>query len=234
MPLSDSRPEPSEGYGFPSGVGPLAQASPPGLPEPALSEAKSSSTDLSPRAVPYHPGEPGDCSHPLLRHRWQASSGPGAWPLSLCLTRPNRVRLHYGSRVRLRQASSGELLHRPLARLPVEWVITGQAPFSLQDQPGFAWHSRHHQNLLKQLSEKIVMFDGDQIPEWCGVGDSFHPASGLMWGPPRGPNRLRRSPRAEHGAGPGNLRSRREKAQAFPNVEECETLLAVALQSNRF
>lgn len=35
------------------------------------------------------------------------------------------VRLRYGSRVRLRQASASELLHRPLARLPVEWVITG-------------------------------------------------------------------------------------------------------------
>src|SRR5439155_14456 len=90
-----------------------------------------------------YPGEPGGCGHPLLHHRWQASSRMAAWPLSVCVTRPNRVRLRYGSRVRLRQASSGESLHRPLARLPVEWVITGQAPFSLQDQPGLSWHSIH-------------------------------------------------------------------------------------------
>ena len=135
MSRSDSRTEPPQGYAFPSNVGP-PWATPPGLP--------GSSTDRSPRAVPNHPGEPGGCGHPLLHHRWQASSRMAAWPLSVCVTRPNRVRLRYGSRVRLRQASSGESLHRPLARLPVEWVITGQAPFSLQDQPGLSWHSIHH------------------------------------------------------------------------------------------
>src|SRR5207249_12221819 len=134
MSRSDSRTQPPQGYAFPSNVGP-PWATPPGLP--------GSSTDRSPRAVPNYPGEPGGCGHPLLHHRWQASSRMAAWPLSVCVTRPNRVRLRYGSRVRLRQASSGESLHRPLARLPVEWVITGQAPFSLQDQPGLSWHSIH-------------------------------------------------------------------------------------------
>ena len=71
----------------------LDRSTPPGLP--------GSSADLSPRAVPYHPGEPGDCVYPFLHHRWQASSALGAWPLSFFLTRPNRVRLRYGSRVRL-------------------------------------------------------------------------------------------------------------------------------------
>ncbi len=84
--------EPPQGYAFPSGVGPLPQATPPGLP--------GSSTDLSPRAVPNHPGEPGGCSRPLLHHRWQASSRMAAWPLSIHITRPNRVRLRYGSWVR--------------------------------------------------------------------------------------------------------------------------------------
>ena len=134
MSRSDSPTEPPQGYAFPSNVDP-PWATPPGLP--------GSSTDRSPRAVPNYPGEPGGCGHPLLHHRWQASSRMAAWPLSVCVTRPNRVRLRYGSRVRLRQASSGESLHRPLARLPVEWVITGQAPFSLQDQPGLSWHSIH-------------------------------------------------------------------------------------------
>ena len=112
--------KPPQGYAFPSGVGPPHQKSetaPPGLP--------GSSTDLSPCAAPNHPGEPGGCSCPLLHHRRQASSRMGDWPLSLCVTRPNRVRLRYGSRVRLRQASLGGSLRSTLARLPVEWAITG-------------------------------------------------------------------------------------------------------------
>jgi hypothetical protein len=68
-------------------------ATPPGLP--------GSSTDLSPCAVPNHPGEPDGCSLPLLPRRWQASSRMADWPLSLYITRPNRVHLCYGSRVRL-------------------------------------------------------------------------------------------------------------------------------------
>ena len=68
-------------------------ATPPGLP--------GSSTDLSPCAVPNHPGEPGGCSRPLLHHRCQASSRMADWPLPVYTTRPNRVHLRYGSRVRL-------------------------------------------------------------------------------------------------------------------------------------
>src|ERR1019366_7351781 len=67
--------EPPQGYAFPSGVGPLAQSSLPGLP--------GSSTDLSPCAVPNHPGEPGGCCCPLLHHRCQASSRMAVWPLSV-------------------------------------------------------------------------------------------------------------------------------------------------------
>jgi hypothetical protein len=48
------------GYGFPPGVGGRAPTGP-GLP--------GSSTDLSARAVPTHPGEPDDCVCPLLRRR---------------------------------------------------------------------------------------------------------------------------------------------------------------------
>ena len=68
-------------------------ATPPGLP--------GSSTDLSPCAVPNHPGEPDGCSLPLLPRRCQASSRMADWPLPLYITRPNRVHLRYGSRVRL-------------------------------------------------------------------------------------------------------------------------------------
>ncbi len=53
----------------------LAGASPSGLP--------GSSTDLSPRAVPFHPGKSSGCFCSLL-HRWcQASSNLEDWPLSL-------------------------------------------------------------------------------------------------------------------------------------------------------
>lgn len=53
-------PSRSGGYEFPPRVGGPASAGP-GLP--------GSSTDLSARAVPTHPGEPGDCWCPLLRRR---------------------------------------------------------------------------------------------------------------------------------------------------------------------
>jgi len=47
---------------------------PPGLP--------GSSIDLSTRAVPNHPGEPGRCLYPLLPCRCQVSPNCGGWPLS--------------------------------------------------------------------------------------------------------------------------------------------------------
>ena len=71
--------------------------------------------------------------------RWRETARPGVRGDDM---KANLVAAR-GSWVRLHQASANELLYRPLARLPVEWAITGQAPFSLQDQPGFSWHSRH-------------------------------------------------------------------------------------------
>ena len=64
--------------------------------------------DLSPCAVPNHPGEPGGCSRPLLHHRLQASSRMAVWPLSRCITRPNRVRLRYGSPIRSARLRSAD------------------------------------------------------------------------------------------------------------------------------
>src|SRR6266566_7949532 len=58
-----------------------------GCPTPAktkhLAGIPGSSAYLSSRATPNHPGEPDDCFHPLLHHRWQASSASTDWPLSL-------------------------------------------------------------------------------------------------------------------------------------------------------
>ena len=55
--LSDSRQEPAPGYLFP-----LAVCAPVGLP--------GSSPDLSTRAAPFHPEQPGDCFYPLLDRRF--------------------------------------------------------------------------------------------------------------------------------------------------------------------
>ena len=69
-----------------------------GRPFPALPGLPGSSTDLSLRAVPNHPGRSGEC---LL-----IASSPvsgfivsGGLATSISVTRPNRVRLRYGSQV---------------------------------------------------------------------------------------------------------------------------------------
>jgi hypothetical protein len=57
-----------------------------GCPTPAkknLAGIPGSSAYLSSRAAPTHPGEPDGCIHPLLHHRWQASSASTDWPLPL-------------------------------------------------------------------------------------------------------------------------------------------------------
>jgi hypothetical protein len=51
-----------------------------------------SSTDLSPRAAPNHPGESGQVRALCFPCQCQASSAWGDWPLSPLLTRPNRFR----------------------------------------------------------------------------------------------------------------------------------------------
>jgi len=109
MSLSDSRTEPTCGYVFPHAVGGSPTARP-GLP--------GSSADLSTRAVPYHPGKPSDCSHPLLHRRLQASSNREDWPLPQSVTRPKRVRLRYGSRVRRTRLRGCNYSQHTLAWLP--------------------------------------------------------------------------------------------------------------------
>jgi hypothetical protein len=119
----------------PRALVPNNATTPPGLP--------GSTTDLSPCAVPNHPGEPGGCSRPLLHHRHQASSRMAAWPLSLCITRPNRVRLRYGSQVRFARLRSADPSAPRWLGYLLNGQLTGYGPFSLQDQPGFSWRSIH-------------------------------------------------------------------------------------------
>ncbi len=92
---------PSHGYVFPPNVAGLSRTTP-GLP--------GSSTDLSARAVPSHPGRPDGCTRSLLPHRRLASPFPAGWPPPSCVTRPNRVRFRYGSRVCSTSASAPRLL----------------------------------------------------------------------------------------------------------------------------
>jgi hypothetical protein len=94
---------PPDGYVFPPCVEAIALAAP-GLP--------GSSADLSTRAVPYHPDEPGGINGSLLPHRLRASPTLEGWPARKSVTRPNRVRLRYGSRVRSAGASARRLPER--------------------------------------------------------------------------------------------------------------------------
>src|SRR5271165_6557166 len=66
MGLSDSRPDHSVSYVFPQKRRSLSLAVWPGLPG---AKARSSSADLSTRAVPKHPGRSDGCSYLLLHHR---------------------------------------------------------------------------------------------------------------------------------------------------------------------
>src|SRR5205807_7535999 len=67
-------------------------------PQPAGSPKFLSALSL--RAVPFHPGTLHECFCLLLPHESQASSNSADWPLSLGVTRPDRVHLRYGSQVR--------------------------------------------------------------------------------------------------------------------------------------
>ena len=77
----------------------VSPATPPGLP--------GSSTDLSSRAVPKHPGESDDCLRPYFVAGVRLHPKGEDWPLSaLPFHEAESVRFRYGSRVclpRLRQ-----------------------------------------------------------------------------------------------------------------------------------
>jgi hypothetical protein len=105
----------ARGYVFPQIVGCVSASTPPGLP--------GSSTNLSLRAVPNHPGKPSDVLLPLLHHWWQASPSSAGWPSFIRVTRPNRVHSRYSSQVRFARLRLNGLLRCSLAQLHVERVI---------------------------------------------------------------------------------------------------------------
>jgi hypothetical protein len=133
MNLSDSRQEPAPGYLFP-----LAVCAPVGLP--------GSSTDLSTRAAPFHPEQPGDCSYPLLHRRFQASSSSADWPLLSCVTRPIRVCFYNcGSRVRLTRLRQQNYSRPRLLGYLSNGQLTRYPPFRILDRPGLSWRSEGHE-----------------------------------------------------------------------------------------
>ena len=100
-----------------------------------------SSTDLSARAVLTHPGGSSGCIHPLLPHRWQASTFPSAWPHPICLTRPKQVRFTTAHAFVVRGFGAWITPgHRP-----IDYMANGhlpwQLPFKLQGRPGLAWRT---------------------------------------------------------------------------------------------
>ena len=132
MGLSDSRQRPAIGYLFP-----LAVSAPAGLP--------GSFADLSTRAALSHPEEPGDCSCPLLRRRYQASSSSADWPLLSRVTRPKQVRLRCGSRVRLARLRQWSYSHSRLLGCLSNGQPTRYPPFRILDRPGLSWRTEGHE-----------------------------------------------------------------------------------------
>jgi hypothetical protein len=122
--------QPTTGYLFP-----VAVCAPAGLP--------GSSTDLSTRAAPSHPEQPGDCSCPLLHRRFQASSSSADWPLLACVTRPKRVCFYNcGSRVRLTRIRQRDHSRPRLLGYLSNGQLTRYPPFRILDRPGLSWRFR--------------------------------------------------------------------------------------------
>jgi hypothetical protein len=103
---------------------------------------------IYPRAPsPLTPEGPTAAFTPCFTAGGRLHHSQAGWPPSLCVTRPHRVRLRYGSRVclaRLRQRDCS------LSRL-LGYLLNGQftrwTPFSSQDQPGLSWRILRPQSL---------------------------------------------------------------------------------------
>jgi hypothetical protein len=136
MSRSDSRPGPFLRLFIPPGRwSPDLIGAPPRrvsqVPQPIFLRAPSPSTPRSPAVACAH------CFTASVRFLLR----PKIDHFPFALTRPKQVHLRYGSRIRRSRLRPAELLPLTLDWLPVERATTGQAPFSLQDQPGFSWHT---------------------------------------------------------------------------------------------
>ncbi len=64
------------------------------------------------------------------------------WPLLLCVTRPKRVRLRCGSRVRLARLRQCNYFHSRLLGYLSNGQFTRYPPFRILDRPGLSWRSK--------------------------------------------------------------------------------------------
>jgi hypothetical protein len=110
-----------------------------------------SSADLSACAVPFHPGRPARGSCSLLALPWQASPLSGGIATSISVTRPIRVRLRYGSRVRSPGLRRRDYSRRRPVRYLLNEQFARQPPFRLQGPPGLSWRSRDAETQRKNL-----------------------------------------------------------------------------------
>jgi hypothetical protein len=133
--LTDSRPVSFPGYLFPRDVGRVAASTPPGLP--------GSSTNLSLRAVPNHPGRPGDVPLPFLHHRWQASPSLAGWP-SFDLASRGRIGFNCftARRFALRGFDSPDCSDARSRGYMLNGQFTWWIPFIPQDSPVSLAHQR--------------------------------------------------------------------------------------------
>jgi hypothetical protein len=101
-----------------------------------------------PRLISPHAPSPITPEGPVTAFARCFATGSGlhhslaGWPPPYSVTRPNRVRLRYGSHGRsARLRRKGHPLPR-LRRFLLNEQLPGQPPFRLQDQPGLSWRSR--------------------------------------------------------------------------------------------
>ena len=80
--------------------------------------------DLSVSAVPSHPGESDRCVCSLLHGRCWLRLHPAGWPLSYCVTRPNRVHVITGWHLCLPGLRPARLLSRPPSQLHGARAVT--------------------------------------------------------------------------------------------------------------
>jgi hypothetical protein len=151
----------------------------PGLP--------GSSTDLSARALPNHPGRLDRCAHSLLACRWQASPSQEGWPPPAKCNEAESGSLTLG----LAPSSSGEFSspspptlwagNRPAARgrLPctggrnymLNEQLTCPTPCSRIDQPGFVLAHQRAQRIIFMSARRPTLNFYDTIghPALAGV-----------------------------------------------------------------
>ena len=136
MNPSDSHPKPLNSYLF------LPRVEVNGLASAGLPGSQSS---LSTRAVPSYPGKPDGFAHLLTSSTGdRLHHDPAGWPASIGVTRPDRVRLRYGSRLRRAGLRVRDCSAPAPAWLPVEQVIRWITSFQVIRDARLSWRTGLH------------------------------------------------------------------------------------------